>query len=343
MANRNDVAKLAGVSPAVVSYVLNDSNYVSEEKRKAVHEAIKALDYRPNFFATALKKESGRHLLFVSESIRNELLLEMAHEMEEYAFEKGYFVSFSSCSSDKIPTYLDALLTRRCDGIFIANSMFNAEQLAICAQYAPTVLFQTKHFENLPANISVVTADIADGMELLVRHLVDEKHYQKLFYIASTYTRLMPDEKRPYGDGLRLSGFLNAAERRGMQLGSDVIYVYRDLERKEDPALLVALVDQAIAQVNPHERTAFVVANDAEAVRCIALLQKRGFQVPRDIAVMGFGGSASGEMINPALTTVAYPKIDIAKAGVDILTAGASQGNPSCVRFPMTLIQREST
>lgn len=343
MANRNDVAKLAGVSPAVVSYVLNDSNYVSEEKRKAVYEAIKALDYRPNFFATALKKESGRHLLFVSESIRNEFLLEMAHEMEEYAFEKGYFVSFSSCSSDKIPIYLDALLTRRCDGIFIANSMFNAEQLEICTRYAPTVLFQTKSFKSLPSKISVVTADIFDGMELLVHHLVDEKYYQKLFYIASTYTRLMPDEERPYGDGLRLRGFLRATERRGMKLGKDVIYVYQDLENKENPAVLVTLVDQTIEQMNLSEKTAFVVANDAEAVRCISLLQKRGLRVPQDVAVMGFGGSASGEMINPELTTVAYPKKDIAKAGVDILTAGGSQGKPKCVRFPMMLIEREST
>ena len=49
---RNDVAKLAGVSPAVVSYVINDSNYVSQEKREAVLKAVKELEYTPNVFAT---------------------------------------------------------------------------------------------------------------------------------------------------------------------------------------------------------------------------------------------------------------------------------------------------
>ena len=52
---RNDVAKLAGVSPAVVSYVINDSNYVSQEKREAVLKAVKELEYTPNVFAKSLR------------------------------------------------------------------------------------------------------------------------------------------------------------------------------------------------------------------------------------------------------------------------------------------------
>lgn len=49
LATRNDVAKLANVSPAVVSYVINNSNYVSAEKRQAVLEAIEKLDYHPSY------------------------------------------------------------------------------------------------------------------------------------------------------------------------------------------------------------------------------------------------------------------------------------------------------
>ena len=48
---RNDVAKLAGVSPAVVSYVLNNSKYVSEERRTAVLRAVEELGYQPNIMA----------------------------------------------------------------------------------------------------------------------------------------------------------------------------------------------------------------------------------------------------------------------------------------------------
>ncbi len=53
MATRKDVADLAGVSPAVVSYVLNKSNYVSEEKRAAVLKAVEKLNYQPIIWAGA--------------------------------------------------------------------------------------------------------------------------------------------------------------------------------------------------------------------------------------------------------------------------------------------------
>ncbi len=52
---RNDVAELAGVSPAVVSYVINQTKFVSEEKTLAVKNAIKELRYRPNVYARSLK------------------------------------------------------------------------------------------------------------------------------------------------------------------------------------------------------------------------------------------------------------------------------------------------
>ena len=54
-ATRNDVAKLAGVSPAVVSYVINKTKFVSEEKTQAVLDAIKELNYQPNLYARSLK------------------------------------------------------------------------------------------------------------------------------------------------------------------------------------------------------------------------------------------------------------------------------------------------
>lgn len=56
MATRKDVADLAGVSPAVVSYVLNKSNYVSEEKRAAVLKAVEKLNYQPNYLGLEPEK-----------------------------------------------------------------------------------------------------------------------------------------------------------------------------------------------------------------------------------------------------------------------------------------------
>ena len=64
---RNDVARVAGVSPTVVSYVLNNSNYVSEEKRKAVLDAVKALDYSPNRFAQGLRTNHSSTIVLIGD------------------------------------------------------------------------------------------------------------------------------------------------------------------------------------------------------------------------------------------------------------------------------------
>ena len=68
MVTRNDVAKLAKVSPAVVSYVINNSNYVSAEKRKAVLAAIEELNYIPNQNAKNLR-QGKTHMIAVIRGI----------------------------------------------------------------------------------------------------------------------------------------------------------------------------------------------------------------------------------------------------------------------------------
>ena len=63
MHTQKDVAKRAGVSQAIVSYVLNGSNYVGKEKRAAVLKAIEELDYHPNYTAKSLKTKKTRKTL----------------------------------------------------------------------------------------------------------------------------------------------------------------------------------------------------------------------------------------------------------------------------------------
>ena len=83
---RDDVAKLAGVSPAVVSYVINQTKFVSEEKTQAVRRAIEELQYRPNLHARSLKTNKSMQIAFVCDNLRNNWL-EIA---EQKFFDRGY-------------------------------------------------------------------------------------------------------------------------------------------------------------------------------------------------------------------------------------------------------------
>ena len=66
---RKDVAREAGVSETIVSYVLNKNRYVKEEKRQRVLEAVEKLQYQPNNIARALHGKGSRQILFIAEEL----------------------------------------------------------------------------------------------------------------------------------------------------------------------------------------------------------------------------------------------------------------------------------
>lgn len=90
---RADVARLAGVSETIVSYVTNNNRYVAKEKRQKVEEAIRILNYRPNNLARALKGKRSNQIIFIADHITNEYFSSIVSEMDKYAYESGYLIS----------------------------------------------------------------------------------------------------------------------------------------------------------------------------------------------------------------------------------------------------------
>ena len=89
---RADVAKEAGVSETIVSYVVNNNRYVAKDKRTRVEEAIAKLHYRPNNVARALKGKRSNQLLFIADQITNEYFSRIVSEMDKYAYEAGFLI-----------------------------------------------------------------------------------------------------------------------------------------------------------------------------------------------------------------------------------------------------------
>ena len=92
---RADVAKAAGVSETIVSYVVNNNRYVAKEKRQRVEDAIAALHYRPNNVARALKGKRSNQLLFIADQITNEYFSRIVSEMDKYAYEAGFLIHYA--------------------------------------------------------------------------------------------------------------------------------------------------------------------------------------------------------------------------------------------------------
>ena len=119
---RADVAKLAGVSETIVSYVINNNRYVARDKRKRVEEAVKELNYRPNNMARALKGKQSNQLLFIADHITNEYFSSIVSEMDKYAYDAGYLISL--CANRNTPEFISQVISRQYDGIIVSSASF---------------------------------------------------------------------------------------------------------------------------------------------------------------------------------------------------------------------------
>ena len=174
---RNDVAKLAGVSPAVVSYVLNNSNYVSDEKRKAVLEAARVLNYSPNRFAQGLRTNRSFSIALIGDSLQSELFATLAVRL----FNMDYYSSlFYAQRSD---SFIRRIMSGRFDAVFMTSNGFSSQQLnRIVDGGTPVILYRSRDYEGLSARIVSMAPDFYDGVCQAMRHLVKRGH-KKIAYI----------------------------------------------------------------------------------------------------------------------------------------------------------------
>lgn len=358
MPTRNDVAQLAGVSSAVVSYVLNNSNYVSAEKREAVLKAARELGYQPNFTAQSLKKHGLQQLLFLVDDIRSEILSDISYYMENYAFERGYFLSVASCTLEKAMNYSKVFQSGQYAGVFIGSNVYTAEEMNhLASKGVVMALYQTRIYENLDPRITIIGCDMMRGAESLVDYLIQKKGHRNIGYISGFGNPTTPAETGPFGDGFRINGFINALRRHGIPVRDDMFYIVNYNQAKQVPAEIgpngekllqfIELTRESVAALMsaPQERriTAFIASTDRNAAELIIMLNSLGYSVPEDMLVTGMGNTSSSTICQPGITTLDILKEEIARHAVDVLIRKINGEQPENKLFPMQLILRRST
>ena len=125
MATIREVAKLAGVSPATVSRVMNGTANVDDEKRNRVLSAIEKTGFQPNQLARALFKNSSGLVGLIVPNIDNPFFSELARIIEEEAFNRGYHIVLCSSgnNTDKEQSNIRMLSQMKADGIILMASI----------------------------------------------------------------------------------------------------------------------------------------------------------------------------------------------------------------------------
>lgn len=325
-ATRNDVAKLAGVSPAVVSYVINKTKFVSEEKTQAVLDAIKELNYQPNLYARSLKTNRSMQIAFVCDNLRNDWL-----EIAEKKLDKlGYNVSH--CYSRDGDDFIQSLISGRYDAVFMLSNRYKAVQLNRIAEAGiPVVLYKTREYSHLEPNIVAVAPNLYSGVEKTVNYLVFRGHRRILFVPPLRYNMYITR-------GYRERGYRDALEANGIPY--DERYVCTNADTME--GVLSHVFDMVFSKSKDERATAIIAGNDFIAASIMQYVKKLGMKIPDDLAVVGTDNTYIAEMVSPTLTSIDFSKEDFSQKLVDTLMA-LLRGEKAQDQFlPVSLCVRES-
>lgn len=327
---RADVAKMAGVSETVVSYVINNNRYVAMDKRKRVEEAVRALNYRPNNIARALKGKQSNQILFIADHITNEYFASIVSEMDKYAYNSGYLISL--CANRNTEEFVSQVISRQYDGIIVSSASFPAEYVEQFTQAGiPVVVFRRLRHQKTIEQVAYLGTGLYTGARSAVSHLI-EKGCQNIVYIDRISARghISPP------DDMRFGGFVDEMEANGFLVGPEnIICGCRSREELEE-------------DVKRRLRTGSQVdgifgRNDMLACIAMTAASQIGFKVPEEIKVIGFDDSSISRFCSPKLSTVSLRKAEIAKTAIDMLTQMIGGSQPENVDFDTTLIERDST
>lgn len=328
-ATRNDVAKMAGVSPAVVSYVMNNSNYVSAEKRKAVLKAAKELDYTPNIFAKNLRMDRSNQIALVGDTLQAELYGEMSNQL----FEKGYFSNLFF--SHKDDAFINKLIEGRYDSIFMASNAFEASQLnRIVENGIPLILYRSRNYQGLDTRIVIRVPDFYDGVQRVLNFLILKGH-RRIAYIPPLLYRTTGAD----GDDFRAKAYSDTLRANGIKVNPDFFSVHTQSEA----SILEDVFFMMTSYKEDQRPTAFVASDDHIAAQVLRYVKKLNLRVPEDVAIVGWGNIASSQITTPELTTVDTEICSFAGEVADALIQLAQGKKVENKLYKGRLIIREST
>jgi LacI family transcriptional regulator len=305
-----DIAKALNLSISTISKALNDSHEIGAETKLKVLDYAKKHHYSPNRMAKGLKEGKSRSIGVVVCSLDNNVVAQMLDGIHKTATDRSYqIIIMQSKESEKLESAcIELLYAGGVDGILIspAYETVNFSYLiALQKSGLPIVLFD-RLIDQI--NTHKVGADNFKGAYDATVHLINNGYKDIAHLNTNTILSIATD---------RLNGYKQALVDNGIKYRPELLRScnYTDANKLNDD-LEQALKYYMALKDKPD---AIFTATDQISTRCLVLLNKLGYSIPNDIALIGFTNTELADAMNPPLSTVHQPAFEIGQLAAEKL------------------------
>ena len=292
-----DIASALNISVATVSRALKDDPVVNKKTREKIIDLAGQLGYRTNPFARNLRNKNTMTIGILVHELNSSFITSVLAGVEKITTVEGYDLIIAHSSEDFAKEKANAknLFEKRVDGLIVSLS-FGTKNLdhfkPFIEKNVPVIFFD--RVEQTGKNTVVVIDNYKCGYEA-TKHLIDQG-CRRIAHVTSSLQRNVYAE--------RYRGYRKALEEAGLPHEESLVLI-NDLSEKAGIESAIQIIE-----MDPRPDAAFIT-NDFVAAVCMRTLKEHGIKIPQDIAIVGFNNDAIGKLIEPALTTINYPGIEM--------------------------------
>ncbi len=322
-----DVARMLNLSVSTVSRVMNGRDRVSDETRKKVLDAVKKMNYVPNYAAVSIVKKQSKVIVALVPDLNTPFFLSVVQGIEEIAKSQGFFtmVFSSNGSSLEEHAFINGTMGRSVDGAIVIPS---TPDLSFYTDYSKPIVFVDRF--NNDYSFDSVSVDNFRGSYIAVEHMIKMGH--KKIAIITGPKELNVGQERYWGFDQAMREYDIKPDDKYIRIcdwtESDGYNNTKDLLNMEDPP------------------TAIFAANENICRGILKAIHNLDIELGKDISLVGFDDNELAKFSNPKVTVISRATNEMGKIGASLLLEKInnkeSHSIPQGICLPVKLIIRGS-
>lgn len=301
-----DIAKLAGVSVATVSYVLNkkEGQRISEDTKKKIFEIAETINYTPNRNAKSLKSNRTKLLGLIVADISNDFYSSIARNLEDKALQLGYtlIIGSSDENAEKFEKLIDLFSQQQVDGMIVAPVVGSENSLLKLMNRSYPVVTIDRYLKGI--NVPGVVLNNREITEITTHQLLEGNLDQIVYIGYETKLQHLLDREQGFDISIAESDKNLAVKKIKVGLVNITEEVHRQLAKEigEKP-----------------KNTALYFSSNKLAVAGLSYLLKNNINVPNDVSVLAFDETEAYKLFSTEISYVQQPLEEMASEAIDLL------------------------